>query len=58
MMLKFGARVIPVYSGNVGADVRVLAVITQHHAELRQYGEGDEQWTGIRVICEVPQGGC
>jgi len=33
-MIQGGNDGIPVYSGNVGADVEVLAVMTQHHTEL------------------------
>lgn len=49
---------IPVYSGNVGADVLVVAVVTQNHAELWQHRKGHKEWTGIRVVSEVPQGCC
>lgn len=49
---------IPVYSGNVGADVLVFAVMTQNQTEFWQDRKGHKEWTGIRVVSKVPQGCC
>lgn len=50
--------VVPKYSGDVSGDVFVLTVTTQNQAEGWNYIERNEERTGIRMICKVPQGGC
>lgn len=51
-------EVIPGYSGNIGADVLVLAAETQDETEIGEKARGEEGGTGVRVICEAPQGCC
>lgn len=52
----YGSEAIPAYPWNIGADVLVLAVKAQHKTEIWEHAEGDEDWTGVRVIGQVPQG--
>lgn len=54
--MPIGPVNIPEYSGDIGADVLVSAVKTQHLTELRQDRESDEDPPRSREIREVPQG--
>lgn len=49
---------VPVYPGDVGADVLVSAVVPQHQTKLGEDREGDEERPRVGVICQVPQGSC